>query len=385
MAPATPDGEVGPTHPVARIPPSAPAVGVLTLLPLALLAVFMALTEVDGRRGVEAARDVPTAEFDDVFGLDRRVVLEEPESAVISRIRTVDVRDDGVLAVADPRQDQVQFYDADGRLLSRVGGSGAGPGELQFPGDLAFGARGRLFVAEAGEPRVSVFGRDLAFDTLFRVGGAHFPTEVGSPGDRLVVYVNQPEAGGEALRIYSPRGERRRDFHPEREEYRTVPYWSSAVQRVMAVSPSYVVAGGNLLYPFPVYGPDGSFRDSVGTPPSSWEAAPRPELNDFSGPDQVKQFEAWRRTFTTVDDLAIYRDSLLVIAHEELDPDVLAYEEATYRADVYSLESGRKLVEDVPLPGRLLNGGEHLHVLLSSPPGPWAIGMFEVLPGEDGP
>lgn len=382
MSVAPPKSASATTNSVHRVPEAAPAVGVLTILPLALLAIFVALSEVDGG---EAAPAPPTPAFDEVFAPAGRVALQEAGSKVVSRVRTVAVRDDGVLAVADPQQDRVWIYGADGDLLAAVGGSGSGPGELDFPGDLAFDARGRLYVAESGQPRVSRFGRDFAFDTLFRVENAHFPTEIGATGGRLVVYANRPGAGAESLRLYTADGEALETFHPEREEYAEVPYWGSASRRVMAVSSSTVVAGGNLLYPFPVYGPDGTLRDSIGTPPGSWDPAPRPERGAFTGPDQIKQFEKWRRTFTMVDNLAIYRDSLLVVSHKELDPDVLAYEEATYRADVYRLATGRKLVEDVVLPGRILRGGEHLHLLLSSPPDPWAVGRFEVDAGAVGP
>lgn len=385
MSVAPPESPSATTNAVHRVPEAAPAVGVLTILPLAFLAIFVALSEVDGGGGPTAAPAAPTPAFEEVFRPTGRVTLEETASEVVSSVRTVAVREDGVLAAADPRQDRVWVYDADGDLLAGVGGSGSGPGELDFPGDLAFDARGRLYVAESGQPRVSRFGRDFAFDTLFRVENAYFATEIGATGDRLVVYANRPGAGAESLRIYTPAGEPLETFHPEREEYDEVPYWGSASRRLMAVSSSRVVAGGSLLYPFPVYGADGTLRDSIGTPPASWEPPPRPERGAFTGPDQMKQFETWRRTFTMVDNLAIYRDSLLVVTHKELDPDVLAYEEATYRADVYRLGTGRKLLEDVVLPGRLLRGGEHLHLLLSTPPDPWTVGRFEVDVGEVGP
>lgn len=370
------DPASGTTDSVLRIPDSAPAVGVLTILPLALLAVFVALSEADGGGGTERA--APSATFEEVFEPTGRVTLEEPESEIVSGVRAVALREDGVLAVADPEQDRVRLYDEEGDLVAAVGGSGSGPGELDFPGDVAFDARGRLYVAESGHPRVSRFDRDFAFDTLFRVDDAYFPTEIEATDERVLVYAVRAEPGTESLRIYTPDGELVETFHPERDEYDEVPYWGSASRKMLAASPSGVVAGGNLLYPFPVYDSTGTLRDSIGEPPASWEPPSRPEPGDFAGPDRMKQFEKWRRTFTTVDNLAIYRDSLLVVTHKELAPDVLAYEDATYRADVYRLATGTKLVEDVPLPGRLLQGGEHLHVLLSSPPEPWSVGRFAV-------
>lgn len=385
MSLVPPEPASGTTESVQRIPDAAPAVGVLTILPLALLAVFAALSEV--RRGGDdsTASSAPTAEFGEAFEPAGRVSLEEPGSTVVSVIRRIAVRDDGVLAVPDPRQDHVRFYGPDGALLADAGGSGSGPGELDFPSDVAFDAEGRLYVAEGGHPRVSRYGRDFAFDTVFRVDSAYRASEVAAVGEKWIIYANRPGAGTPSLRTYAPDGELETEFHPRREEYQTVPYWSAAADRLVAASESHVVAGGNLLYPFVRYTPSGTLRDSIGTPPPTWEQAPRPEPGRFVGGDQRKQFEKWRRTFTTVDNVAIYRDSLLVVSHRELDPEVLAYEDAAYRADVYRIASGRKILEDVPLPGRLLEGGRHVHLLLSTPPDPWTVGRFRVSGGGFAP
>lgn len=385
MSLGLPEPTVAASESVHRIPAAAPAVGILTVLPLALLAVFVALTEGDDPDDPTSPTAAPTAEFEAAFERAGRTTLEEPDSAVVSVIRRIAVRDDGVTAVPDPRQDHVRLYDPDGTLVADMGGPGAGPGELDFPLDVAFDDRGRLYVAEGGHPRVSRFGPGFAFDTVFRVDSAYRASEIASVGEKWLVYANRPGVGARSLRIRGPDGEVEKVFHPRREEYETVPYWSAAADRIMAVSESHVVAGGNLVYPFVRYDAGGAFGDSVGVPPPTWDQAPRPEPGTFVGGDQRKQFEEWRRTFTTVDNLAVYRDSLLVVSHEELDPEILAYEEATYRADVYRIESGRKLLEDVPLPGPLLEGGRHVHLLLSSPPEGWTVGHFRVAEGGFGP
>lgn len=372
--------------PAGRLPGAGPARALPSLLPLAFLSMVLALgaMEVFGGDGAAADRsrgDAATPAFGEAFAAEGRVVLEEPDSALVSEVRRIAVRSDGVVAVPDPRQDRVRFYGPSGRLLADAGGSGSGPGELDNPGDAAFDDRGRLYVAEGGHPRITRFARDFSFDTVFRVEDAHRPAAVATAGGRLFVYANRPGVGTESVSIHGPDGGVREVFHPRREAYRTVPYWSAAARRMLAVSESHVVAGGNMLYPLVRYGPGGALRDSLGSPPPSWEQPPRPEPGAFTGPNRMRKFAEWRRTFTTIDNVAVYRDSLLVVAHEELDPEIVAYEDASYRADVYELATGRKLMTDVPLPGRLLEGGRHVHLLVSSPPGPWAVGRYRVRDG----
>lgn len=367
-------------------PPSlGPAdVRALALLPLALLAVLAALGGRSASADDPAASSSPEsaeAAFGEAFAASSRLTLEEPDSALVASVAGIDVRKDGVTAVADPKQDRVRIYARDGGLLADLGGSGSGPGELDGPGHVAFDDRGGLYVAQVGTPRVTRFTRDFAYDTAFRVDSAYAASEIAVTEEGVLVFANRPRPGAEGLRIYDGRGAVERTFHPRRRAYRTVPYWNAAADRLLAASPSHLVAGGNLLYPFVRYSPAGVLRDSIGTPPESWEQPPRPERGAFTGPDQRRQFEKWRRTFTTVQNLVIYRDSLLVVSHEELDPEILAYEDATYRADVYRIQDGRKLLEDVRLPGRLLEGGRHLHLLLSSPPAPWTLGRFRIRTG----
>lgn len=329
-----------------------------------------------------AARSVP---FEQAFASAGRAVLEEPDSALISEIQGLDVAPDGRLAVADQQTDRLRVYGPEGRLLADLGGEGEGPGELQNPLDPAFTADGHLYVVQGGGSRVTRFGPGFAYDTAWRVDVGLYPEAAEPLGNRLLVYVNRSQAGARSLRVYDPTGRPVTTFHPRRPEYREVPYWSAPARRLVAVSESHVVAGGNMLYPLVLYGRDGSLRDSIGSPPESWVQPPKPEPGALRPPNQMQKYERWRRTFTTIDEIAIYRDSLLVVAHRELDPDIVAYEEATYRADVYDIAARRKLLEDVLLPGRLVAGGRHVHLLVSTPPDPWVVERFRIRDEAAGP
>ncbi|MHB1168959.1 MAG: hypothetical protein ACYC28_06715 [Longimicrobiales bacterium] len=46
-----------------------------------------------------------------------------------------------------------------------------------------------------------------------------------------------------------------------------------------------------------------------------------------------------------------------------------------YSVDIYSVSSGQKLAEEVPLPSgaRVVGGGQYLYVVTSQPPDGWTI------------
>ncbi len=97
----------------------------------------------------------------------------------------------------------VQIFDADGVYLGAIGSLGKGPGELFVPTDVAVGPAGKIYVAEFGTHRISVFRADGTF--VKAVGErdlvAPFGVAVGADGK---VYVADVEAGG--LLVFSPEG-----------------------------------------------------------------------------------------------------------------------------------------------------------------------------------
>lgn len=354
-------------------------VGVWRLIPFALALPGLAGCG-EGSDGVPVVRPSRPA-FDEIFVLEARIELEETDSALITTVPSLDVDELGRLLVPEPTVGEVRIYDREGRLLNRLGRRGDGPGEFQRPAAAVFGPGGSVYVSDIGSPRITRFAPGLELDTTFELNGAHFagPIEV-LPGG-IVSFAMR--AGPEALiyDVYGHDGVRRASFHRLNPLIRTDPGWISAARSRLAVGDGHIHVAENLLYPVHRYDFAGRRVDSVGTPPPSWRPASRPEPSAFRGPRAWSRFARWRRTFTTIVGLGIHRDSLLLVAHEALDPNVISYEEPTYRLDLYSLRPVvTKLYEDLPLPGRLLHVGARLYLLLGRPPelSAWTVGLYRL-------
>jgi len=112
------------------------------------------------------------------------------------------------LFVADAGLHQVFVFAFDGEEITRIGGRGSGPGEFNFPTNVALDADGRLYVSDSLNFRVQVFGPDL-----------HHQRVIGRKGD-MPGYFAQPkglafdpdghlyvvDAHFEAVQVFDPAG-----------------------------------------------------------------------------------------------------------------------------------------------------------------------------------
>lgn len=324
------------------------------------------------------AGEAELATLADVFTELGRVRLEGSGEEPIGDITGLAFDDGGRIAVADRQSHRVFVFDRGGVLQRILGGSGEGPGEFKIPLDVAFGSDGKLYVAEAGSPRITGFDGNLALDTVLQLGEAYYATKLATVGNRLLAYVNTSSVATPRLRLLTEDGQESRRFHLSHPAYVETPYWSATTRRVMAASSRWIVAGGNLIYPLARYTSSGSLIDSVGRPPREWRQAGRPKPGTFSGPERLREFEEWRRTFTTIQSVAILQDRYLVVSHQRLNPEVLSYEDAEYFADIYDLRKNVKLWTGIRLPGPILAGGEALTLLLRGPPQGWLIGRYQM-------
>ena len=336
--------------------------------------------------GLPAPRGSPgQLPFDSVFTLDGIVELEEPDTAIVARIDDLAISSSGNLGIPDRTSSQVRIYDPDGRLLANLGRFGAGPGEFDGPHQVVFGSDGSLLVAEIRAPRLTRFRSDFSLDTVLSLDGAWYGVALAMLDDNIVVgHERGPKAADSAFfAVYSPSGHRMRAFHRLNPLVFEVPYWWSTLINLetpgvfLAVGDSILVTGNALTYPLSRYAKDGTLQDSIGYPPPSWLDASRPEYGEFRGQNQLQLFQQWIRTFTTIATVEIYRGSILLVSHRQLDPAEIAYREASYSADLYRVD-GTKMWEDVPLPGRLLGARDYVYVLLKEPPEPWTIGRYRL-------
>lgn len=329
-----------------------------------------------------AGRSRPAAPaFDAVFTLIERIALEEPDSALITALDELAVDRGGRLLIAEPAAGEARIYARDGRLLRRLGRRGDGPGEFRRPMSATFGPGGSVYVSDTGSPRVTRFASGPMLDTVFPLAQAFFGGPLRSVPGGVVVFAMRHGPGALLFDVYDAHGRPRSRFHRLHPLIGEVPGWLSAARSRVAVGAGSIFVAENLFYPIVRYDPSGTPLDSLGTPPPSWRPASRPEPGRFQGPEAWSRFALWRRSFTTIAALGVYRDSLLLVAHEALDPRVVAYEEASYRLDIYSLRPAlTKLAEDVRLPGPLLQAGEAVYLLLGRPPeaDAWTMGRYEL-------
>lgn len=325
---------------------------------------------------------VPSPPFPRLTDLEGRVHLEEPDSAPLTEITALDVDRRGRILLPDPATGTVRIHDPDGKLSAVLGGRGRGPGEFRRPMFATFGPEGGIFVTDAEASRITRFGRDLALDTAFRLRGAYFGSRIVDVPRGVVVFALR---GGrdsvEVFDVYAPDGRRLDSFGRLPAEIAGSPGWMAAARSRLASADRRVVAGFSLMYPLLLYEPGAGIIDSAGTPPPSWKPPSRPDPGTFEGTAGRRRFERWRRTFTTISAVGVYRDSLLVVEHESLDPDALEHREASYRIDVYALgPPARKLVDDVETPGHLVHAGHSLLLLTGTPArgGAWTVSRFHL-------
>lgn len=306
------------------------------------------------------------------------VRLAEPDGRELETLTELAVGPAGRFAAVDRPAGHVHLFGAEGELLRVLGDAGGDP--LPEPMDAAFTPDGRLAVATLRSPHVHLFSAGGRPVRSFSLRGVPMALQLVAAGDgRLAVYNHRPVPTAPRVGVYDPRGDLLARFHPSPAAYYEIPYWEAATGRLLAAVDGSVVAGGSLAYPFARHDLTTGTVDTVGSPPPSWTAASEPNRGDFRGADAREDFERWRRTFTTVDAFAPYRDSLLAVAHRELDPEVLSHEVGSYRMDLY--DGVDPLLRDRPLPGRLLAGGERLWVLGGSPPGGWTLIGYRVTGG----
>lgn len=80
-------------------------------------------------------------------------------SDVFAQVHDIAVDGLGRIYVLDQQVDQIAVFDPDGRHLRTLGGSGAGPGEMENPRGMDWGSADYLWIVDPGN------GRYIAYDT----------------------------------------------------------------------------------------------------------------------------------------------------------------------------------------------------------------------------
>ena len=89
--------------------------------------------------------------------------LQLPPEIKLNNPLGIAVAEDGRIFVADSGNSDIKVFTSDGQYSGKFGKQGKGPGELEYPTDLAVKA-GKVYVADFKNNRVAVFNTDGTFD-----------------------------------------------------------------------------------------------------------------------------------------------------------------------------------------------------------------------------
>ena len=148
-----------------------------------------------GCAGEPADAPAPGTPPDTVLGDLVSVIgeLDGPREYLFGDVSSVSIGPGDIVYIADQLGATVRAYDLEGEFLTTIGAEGDGPGEFQFPNDIAFDPVGRMYVRD--RYRVTVFGphaEGQVRDSVIRT----FPLE------RPTLETARARATGE--RYYSP-------------------------------------------------------------------------------------------------------------------------------------------------------------------------------------
>lgn len=119
----------------------------------------------------------------------------------------------GRIYVADDQNHRVSVFERTGRFVAHVGRQGNGPGELQSPWAVAVDARDTLFVWDMAQARVSVFGPGLTFRRSFSVPAEWTVNGIDFLADGALLLASYARGRG-SLHVLERSGRPRATFGP---------------------------------------------------------------------------------------------------------------------------------------------------------------------------
>lgn len=355
--------------------------------PRALLAGALLLSAAScGPKGPASSAPPATGPFHQFFTLVAQIPLEEPGDSVLSDIGIFRERPGGGFLVADRYAPVLRVHDARGNLVKILGGGGREPGRFVSVSGVAETPAG-IYVSDSDQGRITRFTHDLALDRTYVVGGHPRSLECCAGGDMLLLAPEMaPEdqtsrgrfSGAPLLHLVDEGLEVHATFMRQDTLVTKTPYWAGFSGVQTAVLGDEILAADDFLYPIHVFDRAGRHIRELGTPPKSWRRAALLSRGELMGANMVDRTQAWLADFTVIDHLGVYRDSLVVVTHARNTPSAAnLVERSDYGIDVYAAD-GTKLLEDIPVPGRVVGVGRYVYVVQTGPPEPWLIGAYEV-------
>lgn len=321
------------------------------------------------------------------------IPLEGDGNPPLLKLEDLAVDADGNLLVLDGGTARVHKYDASGAYLASVTGSDGGVVALEQPGgarphSVVVGSDEHLYVTGAppgsvafdpASPTAAVtrISPDLAVDTFFIVQDVYLLGELHAWDQKLAAVLMRPAGPGNEVATFGYDGTPDLSFHPRDPRMDSLPYWSGWFTTQVGITGRELVAV-NSLYPVHRYGSGGEEMGTFGGPSPSFRHPSQPERWAFGGAEGRDNYDAWLKSFTTIAGIHVLSGSVAVVVLKDLNPDESAFAEASYRADVFDVESGQSLGRDLPLPGNVVEASEMLYVAVRDPEQGWRVELFNL-------
>ena len=155
--------------------------------------------------------------------LGKNGIAGEPSQGLFTQPTAVITNAKGEIFVAEGHDgdiaNRISKFAPDGRFIKTIITGGTAPGQVRIPHCLAFDSKGRLFVCDRGNNRISIFDQNGKFITAWK--------QFGRPSGILItkddtIYVTDSESGGDrnpgwpkGIRIGSARTGQVRQFIPD--------------------------------------------------------------------------------------------------------------------------------------------------------------------------
>jgi 6-bladed beta-propeller len=192
----------------------------------------------------EVRANAPTVTLREVL----RLGSAEGRNDSFGRVTDVALGPRGRIYVADDANHRVSVFEANGRFRAAVGRRGRGPGELETPWRLAVDANDTLFVFDVAQSRISVFDPTLRHRRDFRVPPQWLVGSIGflPDGRLLVAAYGRGEPG--TVHVLRRDGTRERTFGPRPVARGVDGFESSLLGGTAAVGPALVAYSNKSPY-----------------------------------------------------------------------------------------------------------------------------------------
>jgi len=336
-----------------------------------------------GEPGPQMPEPVRPASLEDAFSYEGVVQIEEdPTDSIAEPGYFVERRAEGFL-LGDRLLPRVRAYDGDGALLASYGRPGEGPGEFLGVDALAEVASNRVGVLDSRLHRITYLTSDLEFEAFVRLPGSASNIVALDSG---ILAVMRPAQGNPAARLVgkpplvhrmTESGDVTWSRYPASFTVLERPYWPSLASYHVATAGDSIFVMTSLMYPATIFSSGGEVVGALGTSSASFRDIPVFERGEFADFDS-QQGEFADGGFDQVDRIDVVLGSHLVMTRRRQRG--LVRRGSHDFLEVYDLQNGIKLYEDVPLPegSRVLGGGRSLYVLLDQAFPPWRIAKLRL-------